>query len=523
MSAQSVLAGPKAGQSVQTLVRQGNEALANQNFIAARDAFSDALATDPGNAAATAGLGTAYAGLKNYVKATPLLEKAVAANPNNRVIVYNAAAAHIDGNSAMRGAKIIKDYLTSHPTAPDEPMANALAIALAQADPQARKNNFYQQVAAFYKTYNAKLEAASPGMKRWGIEWIPASDFAQKQADAASKQKELDDANAALATCDEKLNLLKSELPAAQQRVQGGLDTQDSVDDLNKRISDQQDKQTQLTSDRDAALAGIPAPTFPTTLDCVTAETMPPASVDGQPVADNSVPNVTGIVPKVRPGHHDDSVPTPVAQTPDAPTPDAPTAEPEHKAPAKPTSTVQYAAAFPIAPDLLISAAAPLNGATKVELLNSDGNPVKAQVVRTDDAAGLALLRLTEQKMAYLPLADDFKGGAIECAALPKVDFFNPTAEMLTGTAPAPTDGAGVVWKVHLSKLPRLPGAPLLLDGKIVGVQLIDPDAQTEQLPAITLAQLKKFIGADLPAMPGNATPAGVVLQLSATKAGDAP
>src|SRR5207247_1890499 len=131
---------------------------------------------------------------------------------------------------------------------------------------------------------------------------------------------------------------------------------------------------------------------------------------------------------------------TPQPETPEAPAAPTPEAPEAPAAPVKHATVVQYAAAFPIAPDLLVSAAAPLEGATRIGLVSADGGTLKAELVRADDATGLALLRLTDRKMSYLTLAADFKGGAVQCAAFPTVNIFNPAAELLNGSAPAPGD-----------------------------------------------------------------------------------
>lgn len=45
--------------------------------------------------------------------------------------------------------------------------------ALHVADDQVKKGRKFQDCEAFYKTYNQKLEAARPGMKRWGSSLHP--------------------------------------------------------------------------------------------------------------------------------------------------------------------------------------------------------------------------------------------------------------------------------------------------------------------------------------------------------------
>jgi hypothetical protein len=107
--------------------------------------------------------------------------------------------------------------------------------------------------------------------------------------------------------------------------------------------------------------------------------------------------------------------------------------------------------------------------------------------------------------MAYLSLADAFAGGTIQCVSFPTVNVFDPVAEAISGSAVAPKDD----WAVRLARHPRLGGGPLLVGGKVVGVQLATRDADMAQVPAATLADLKKFLGAKA-APGGTADPAAV-------------
>ncbi len=548
----------KVAKAAALLIAQGNSALDNQDFKAARDSFSDALSIDPHNSKAAAGLAVAYAGLKQYVKAAPLLDRAALASPGDRLIAYNAAAIRLAAGTPMRGAKIIETYLTAHPTPLDETMANAMAICLNAADEQARKSSFYESVSQFCRSYNTRLEAKAKGLKRWGTEWITVDDYKQKQSEMREQQKSVDALNEKIASDDQQLADLRAQLPGLQQRVNTGFDQPYELDQLNTRINTQADDEKTLMSQRDALIANMPQPQVPTTLDCETAETLPPPGVNPVAIADNTLPptppavdqpdepapkpkrkpkpptftpggglatganpNDPPIVPKGLTGDTPEPPVTPPTATPptgNPPDTTPPAAGDDTQAPARKRSAVtQYAAAFPVAPDLLITAAAPLAGASKIELTTADGSPIHAQVVRTDDATGLALLRATDQKMQFLPLAASFRGGAIECAAFPTVDLFNPTVELISGTAPAPSAD----WKVRLSRHPRLPGAPLIVGAQVVGVQLADRDAENTALPAATLEQLKAFLGSDLPSTPGTASPAAVMLQLSATSGGD--
>jgi len=82
------------------------------------------------------------------------------------------------------------------------------------------------------------------------------------------------------------------------------------------------------------------------------------------------------------------------------------------------------------------------------------------------------------------------------------------------GSATAPKDG----WTVALNTHPRLAGAPLIAGGKVVGVVTAPRDAERNKLPAVTLDQLKKFLGPDLPSEAGSGNPTTSLLQLVTTR-----
>jgi hypothetical protein len=181
--------------------------------------------------------------------------------------------------------------------------------------------------------------------------------------------------------------------------------------------------------------------------------------------------------------------------------------------------TTQYAAAFPVAPDLLVTSAAAVDGATIIRLQGPDGDPFEATVLDKDDAAGLALLKTKDGKrFAYLPVADAFAGGPVQCVSFPTVNLFDPIAEAFPGTAPNPAAPGQEKWLVKLSRHPRLGGSPLMANGKVVGVQLATRDAEPGTVPAATLEDLKKLLGDKAPPHPGNADPRAVTMQLMAVR-----
>src|SRR5205085_2565854 len=153
--------------------------------------------------------------------------------------------------------------------------------------------------------------------------------------------------------------------------------------------------------------------------------------------------------------------------------------------------------------------------ATTMQLQAADGQGITAQLVRKDEATGLALLKVIGKKLYPLAIADSFKGGPITCASFPTVDLFNPSAQSITGSATAPKDSG---WTIALNTHPRLAGAPLIAGGKVVGVVTAPRDAERNKLPAVTLDQLKKFLGSDLPTEAGTGNPTASLLQLVTTR-----
>jgi hypothetical protein len=155
----------------------------------------------------------------------------------------------------------------------------------------------------------------------------------------------------------------------------------------------------------------------------------------------------------------------------------------------------QYAAAFAVAEDLVVTVAPIVDGAIELQLEMADGSSAKAEFVRRDEKSGLALLRLigAEKKLAYFSLGDNFPGGTVQCACFPTVDLFNPSMELLTGSTAAPKDS----WTVKLPRHPRLAGSPLIAGLKVIGVVMADRDSPLDQLPAVGLDAIRQLVGTD--------------------------
>lgn len=153
------------------------------------------------------------------------------------------------------------------------------------------------------------------------------------------------------------------------------------------------------------------------------------------------------------------------------------------------------AVAFAITEDEAITVAPGIDPSAKVSLEGRDGIPISADVIKTDSATGLVLLRVTDAKLHPLAIADTFAGGDVQCACFPKASLFSPTPQLLDGHASAPD----AHWTIRLERHPRLAAAPILCEGKIVGVELAEPKEDLEKVPALSLDVLRKFLTEDLP------------------------
>jgi hypothetical protein len=186
---------------------------------------------------------------------------------------------------------------------------------------------------------------------------------------------------------------------------------------------------------------------------------------------------------------------------------------PTPRAPRK-VRVTQYATAFAVGLDTLVTSASAIDANATIYVQSSDGQSITAKLIRKDETTGLALLKIEGRRLAALPLADGFTSGAVTCPSFPTVDLFNPAPQVITGTAPAAKDGQ---WTISLAAHPRLAGAPIIAGGKVVGVCLASRDAEKTKLPAVTLDQLKTFLGADAKPAAFATDPAAAILQVVAS------
>lgn len=508
--------------SLEPILQQGADALAAGQLQAARASFLDALAIDPRNAKAYHGLGLCYLQQKENGKARDLLDKTLTLTTTpDRAMVLNAAAANLAIKNQMRAAKLTKDYLAARPKELDEPMLNALGTALSKATATERKNRFFQEFAAFYIIANQRMEATRPGYKRFGMEWYPANEANAKSAAMALQQKDLDRLSDEIATAEERLVAADKELARQKDLALRGEGLQNYYLQAAQANYDMCKANLQSAQDRYEKLAGsLERPKFPPEILTVAMDetTAPPLSKPVIVVAD-----ATPVTPSINPTPRTPRIPRPTPNTtPKTPstTPNPPTVDnPPAVAvvtprPPRKVRVTQYAAAFPVAPALVVTSAAVIQDGATLQLQSSDGQSLSARLVRKDEATGLALLKLEGRRLAPLSIADAFTGGPIACAAFPTVDLFSPAAQSITGTAAVPKDNA---WTVSLGTHPRLAGSPILSGGKVIGVVIAPRDAEKTKLPAVPLDALKTFLGSDVQPAGAPGDPATSLLQLITT------
>jgi tetratricopeptide (TPR) repeat protein len=483
---------------VNSLIQMGKSALASHSFADARDAFTDALSLDRDNPTAARGLGFAYLKLERPQKAADALSKAAPNPPVDRTLTLAMAAALISKNNPMRAVKFVTEYLKNHDGATDEPMVNALGIALnrqvTKGDTVSLKSTLFTDAVKLYTKLNDKLEAANPGKKRWGITWdsVDAVNKKMKAYNEAMKKKSdawnsLQSANARLTAANNALQ--NAGYTNSTNKPQVIANAQNEVGKAQSAQADAQSNYDKVV----ASIADVPGPEYPDTLSMADVDlsmsspeaialaspplTSPPAH---EPVVPKSL--VTTPPPPPMQSH---GGPTP-APTPGVPPPPPPTPEPA--APAAPAPVTRYAVGFAVAPDMLVTAASACEGSSDIEIQTIDGSFFKAEIVRSDH--GLALLQAKGAKLASLPLAPSATLGSLTCYGFPDVALFNPVAKQMTVSGAEQTEA----WTVSLSIPPRLPGGPILKSGAVVGVELGDRDSDPGQTSAATLKSLMSLV-----------------------------
>jgi hypothetical protein len=524
----------KSRKTAEALAAQGLDTLALGDVKAARDLFLDVLQLDPKHRKALEALGYCYIKLDDMPRATRSLEGALvapatppatvppagtsapAADPPpapSRSLTINLAMSLLRNRNPVRGATMLRDYLAATPSKVDEDALNALAVSLDQASKEARLTKQYQAMVAFYETANAKLESTRTGERRWGIEWISKREWNDKQnqnkqirEDMATKMKfHVEPAKARAAEASAAYEEAKARARRRQRVSNLGYLESEAVK-ANERVNKEMAEYNEIAEK-------ILRPTFPKMFAAVPME-LPTALASAGPMVPE--PAVIRPVPVAKPPKLTRTDEPPIAPPAADPTPppEVVVAPPPPPEPPR-RKAFTYAAGFAVTTDLMVTSAAAVEGTTRISVQPVGANPFDAEVVKVDAASGLALIKLKGGRLPALVLDEAFVGGPVTCAGFPTPAIFDPEAEVITGSAAAPKDK----WSVRLAKHPRLPGAPVISGGKVVGVELASRESETGTLPTATPQQIKALVaGLPLPAGVGGGDPKSSVALVSGVR-----
>ncbi len=497
-----------------TAIATGDAQLKAGQFQEALETYLGALKADSRDVPALMGAAQAYNTLNQSSKATQMMDRAVAASPRDRAVVHNAAIQLFKTDQQPRAIKLVKEYLSANPKPADEPLLYELQYMLENATPETKKSRPCTEATAFVEIYIKSLESQVQGFKKWGRLWEDATVVTERLA--ANKKLDVD-----LNILADKINTLERDITSLdrqtadiEMKVRRGFEPFRTLRRHQDMVSLMRQDRARYVDQRDAVLAklnrpsfseepgwiamGTPAPTLPDAA-ILAASKAPPAPVD--PVTPQQPANAGNGVPPAQPPVVGNGGPDTV--------PVAPVKPPVAK------RVTQYGVAFAISQDTLVASHALVNGATDIIVQTAQGTTDEAKVIKSDAESGLVLLRITKLKAAPLKISQQFNGGRVQCVGMPNVDLFRPSADAISGTSAAPKEP----WTVSLDKNPRMSGAPLVSDGKVVGVTLADRDSEPASIPAVTLDRLTKLL-ADQPPSNGPFTndPKAAVFQLIVTR-----
>lgn len=469
------------------------------------------------------GLALAYQLTDRPEKASPLfengtpLDRACTSKGAPRQLLLTRAALDLtQGYLAMRTAVGLTSYLKEHPNELDSEILDVLFSALTKAEERVTNRTALDGMIKNYEEFNARLEATRPGKRRWGVEWVGEAEFKANMKKRDAVLRELDKAQGQLADANADVAKAKEYLKWA--RGNGG-----SVSVANKRLADAEDRRaTAQKAVEDARAKLPPVPVLakadfvkliaPHEAQVVVASAAKPGK-PGTPAPLASAEPQTKSIEFTLGGGGGGTAGTKGSTAGgnggagDVGTPADPPARNRSRA------FNRTATGFAIGPDLLLTAASAVTDAKRVVVEFPNAVPVEAKVERSGE--GLALLRVTGQRMAYVNPAAQFPGGPVQCPAYPEVSVFGVAIEVLKGRALASQDDG---WKVVLGKHPRLPGAPLLdATGDLVGVEMAEREDLLDKLPALPLKSILSFLAADLPTQPCANPKSAAVVQVTGT------
>jgi hypothetical protein len=177
------------------LARAGWDKMRGGDVGAADELFKKSLQLAANHDKSTVGQAVLPAFAQKPAEAIARLEKLIAQR-TARATAVNLASLCLKDNP-MRSARVLRDYLASPKTAPDEESLDYLLVALKQGEQKGGTSGGIKEMRAFCDQYEAKLAAGHPGQKRWGNTWIAGAEADRKKTALAKARTTLDSATSA--------------------------------------------------------------------------------------------------------------------------------------------------------------------------------------------------------------------------------------------------------------------------------------------------------------------------------------
>ncbi len=431
----------------------------------------------------------------DHAKAAELLERALKLSPDDPAIVLNAAAARIRTGDSVRAAKFIYDALSKQIENPHESLVFGLIIAVDQIETNARKNRQYDLCVQLRDQAINSLESVRNTEKIWGVEWMSIRRFDRIQLRNANVRSRINETLSQINSAQEQIRKLKGDRETIIRNIRTERATVMDLDRVEARLAEQEKLATDASTLVVELFERLTVPVIPADI--------PPRWPDNSLVFPPPEPNEKPADPDDAHAPPDPAqqAHTPVEQTPTSdngqgserfpkpgPATQSPPPQPteESKTPesVRFTITTRYATAISIGGGLFLTPASIIEGASAIDLIAVDSASHPARLVRIDADSGLALLDSTSLKLPAFAIADRFDGGEIQAAGFPTLDLFNTTPKEFSGTA---TLDQGH-WSVELETSLAVPGAPMIADGRLVGLAFPAPSQPNATQPTPSAA-----------------------------------
>jgi tetratricopeptide (TPR) repeat protein len=436
----------------------------DKDLPTALDLYQSILRVEPDNVTAMHGAALCQLQLGKPDEAIPLLERAVRSPKTNRAVANNLAAVRLKTGDAIRALKVLTEQLQRDPTI-DEPLTDALWIALDLCDEKDKRNRQYAQSLAVWKSRQLALEQqpGAAGMSKFGCDWIAVDQL----RDIEASNKEL---SATLTTHQTEL--------AAQQQELARLEALRADRKKNRRIVDGGDwEMQQIESQIDACNKLIGK--HESQVRKLTSQLRLPRKIESIPLL-----AMTDIKPPALTRQTIDQSIERAAKAADVAA-DQPAAAPGQQQ--------SFAAGFAISPTRIVTSDLTVRDATSITITLPGDHPIAATFVRADAEIGLAIIEVAEPMLSPLSLAPTWDGSAASVWSFPALSLFQPAPQSLSVRGTRENDQ----WTLKIDKSPGLSAGPVVLNGQVVGVLMADRFDIDPPVRLISAESLRVFVADD--------------------------